>query len=832
MSNQASPKSGNPGDSKSSVYGQPGFGVPGGPPAPAQIPVMPQMMPGMPYPPYMMFPMGGPYFMPPPPSHGEGGPEMQYPGGPPLMPPGSFGYPAHPAMMGMMPVQHQMNPNVATFVPQSGARPPKQPAATVSAPESVSKSTPAASTDEKESSQSAPPAKPVSKRLAIIDPTTGEEISFQPAKSLGPVSPPASALVSADIALGQTAPVRPLIPRTSTTTSESGGAPLNVPPPSSEPQTSSSPPSSEEQQPVTATSVTPEPSPTERSSMRMKLKNAPLPKPVPVPPPVATPSEEELQNQALGVKSLKRIKNVAIQRRPTTETLTPPLETPKPVAAPPTTTGSKFKLVNKTITSTSSVSSVSKPSGTAFVPIPREVFLRYMSQSRPDRNAPSSINVFPSELLGLRTAPHGDPGLLIRGGSRRGALQKSVSGTSVNWRSGGGKQQLGRTLSRQSSKSGRSLVNTVVKPSERGFKIIDQSSLSEKDKLRRQTMSLLNKITVDSFQAITNQIAEIEITQPWQMDVVIGLIFDKAVVEHSFSEMYAEMCKKLRTTWPELTGVDQETGQSVPVTFTRAIIEKCQVEFDAIPDTLEPTEADIAKARGNPEDLEMFMQKRKERILGNMKFIAQLFLMRILSSKVIRSVVEQLLFRTDEPEEHYIECVGILLHNIGATLMESESGRAYVGQFVERMKDLISRPSYGKRIKFLMQDIIDAARAGWSGKHAGSRLVSSVKSKEEVRKAAMNEQQTGGGRFAGKTSSQTRNPPQTTSFRPTGVLRRASQEETAVAPKPDDEDEDWSNEEDEQEDEEEDEVSEYESSAEEEEEDGFTRVDSSSNRKK
>jgi len=322
----------------------------------------------------------------------------------------------------------------------------------------------------------------------------------------------------------------------------------------------------------------------------------------------------------------------------------------------------------------------------------------------------------------------------------------------------------------------------IVRPSERGFKIVDQSSLSEKDKLRRQVMSLLNKLTVDSFGQITNQISEIEITQPWQMDVVIGLIFDKAIVEHKFSEMYAEMCRKLRNTWPELTGVDSETGQAVPVTFTRAIIEKCQVEFDGIPDTLEPTEAEIAKAKGDPQDLELFMMKKKERILGNMKFIAQLFLMRILSSRVVRSVVEQLLFRREEPEEHYIECVGILLHNIGATLYETESGRAYIAQFVERMKVLCNRPNYGKRIKFLMKDVVEAAEAGWSGKYAKSHLVATAKSKEAVRRDAQQEQTTTPGDRRGPVD---RRPVVTSqggwtrsnsssSFKPTGVLNRNS----------------------------------------------------------
>lgn len=784
-------------------------------------PGMHPMMQGMPYPPYMMFPMGAPYYLPPPPHHGEGPPpEMQFQG-PPMMPPmmAPYGYPPmHPAMMQPPPLHHQLNPNVPTFVPasarpKSGAEAPPTKAPALSTP---------ASMEDKEETTGVSAPKPVSKRLAIIDPVTGEEISFQP-KSSTPVAPPPSALVSADIALGQGAPTPPMIsvPRAgSSASSESSGAAPTVPPPSSEPVTTATP----SDQVITETpELEEEPRRISNRLGGMKLKNAPLPRPTP--PPVSAVGTTD------GIKALKRIKNIALEKKP-------PIELVSSVVAKP----AKFKLVNKTLTatsaSTSSSTTVIKPS---IFPISREVFLRYMATARPDRNAPSSINVFPSELLGLRTAPYGDPGLQLgRSGGRRGpggggGLQKTLSGTSANWRAG---KQLGRTLSRQSSSRGvRSLVNQAVKPSERGFKIIDQSSLSEKDKLRRQVMSLLNKITVDSFGAITNQIAGIEISQPWQMDVVIGLIFDKAVVEHTFSEMYAEMCKKLRTTWPELTGVDQETGQSVPVTFTRAIIEKCQVEFDAIPDNLEPTEADMAKVRGNLEDLEMLMQKRKERILGNMKFIAQLFLMRILSSRVIRSVVEQLLFRVDEPEEHYIECVGILLHNIGGTLMDSESGRAYVSQFVDRLKDLIQREAYGKRIRFLMQDIIDAARAGWTGKHASSRLVSTVKSKEEVRKAALDEQQQ---RQSGPPQSSRPRAPvvparqqssstTTTTYRPAAVLRRTSQTAAAaataapVAAQAEEEESDWSDEE------EEDEVSEY-ANEDEDEEEGFTKVDTAGRR--
>ena len=734
---------------------------------------------GMPYP-YVVFPMGAPMmYMPAHPdmvSHTAGempvDPHLRGP-----MMPMPYGAPYQHIPHHVMHPQMQMNPNVPQFVPsaqhqrrdqapsfsQSGPVPSLQPQRTMttSSDVSVSDRRVGLGGSPTEAASAAPVSKPVSRRLPIIDPVTGEEISIKPVTASAVPTAPASALVNADVAFGTVSgtPTPKIVSRT--TSDVSGTA---QPPPEPVVEETDTP----------ATSGKPKP---------MKIKNAPLLKPKPSDSGAALQtdvSDQMSQTPPLVksslVKPLNRIRNI-------------PLKIAEQVITPPLETGglskSKFRLTNKSLSAP-----VVRPIAVAVVtvwPISRDIFLKYLPASRPDRNAPSSVNVFPSELLGLRTAPYGDPGLSRVSGGRRGGvgLQKTMSAVSTgsrggnvdsSWRS----NKLGRTLSRQSSRGGKM---GIVRPSERGFKIVDQSSLSEKDKLRRQVMSLLNKLTVDSFGQITTQISEIEITQPWQMDVVIGLIFDKAIVEHKFSEMYAEMCRKLRNTWPELIGVDSETGQAVPVTFTRAIIEKCQVEFDAIPDTLEATEAEIARARGDPQDLELFMMKKKERILGNMKFIAQLFLNRILSSRVVRSVVEQLLFRRDEPEEHYIECVGILLHNIGSTLYETDSGRAYISQFVDRMRDLCARQNYGKRIKFLMKDVIEAAEAGWSGKYAKSHLVATAKSKEAVRRDAQQEQVTPSRDQQRGASDRRPQPPaggwttkqtSNSSFKPTGVLNRNS----------------------------------------------------------
>ena len=105
----------------------------------------------------------------------------------------------------------------------------------------------------------------------------------------------------------------------------------------------------------------------------------------------------------------------------------------------------------------------------------------------------------------------------------------------------------------------------------------------------------------------------------------------------------------------------------------------------------------------------------------------------------------------------------------------------------------------------MMKDIIDAAKAGWAGNHAGSRLVSAAKSKEEVRRDAQIESE----KKKSVPLRGGRGP--AVPFRPTAVLKRASD----PAPKA----EQWSDE-----DQDEEEASEYAASQHDEEEGEFTTV--------
>ena len=59
---------------------------------------------------------------------------------------------------------------------------------------------------------------------------------------------------------------------------------------------------------------------------------------------------------------------------------------------------------------------------------------------------------------------------------------------------------------------------------------------------------------------------------------VFGLqIFDKALVETTFTAMYAQFCSDLNKNLPEFEDPDSEDGKML--TFRRILLNKCQVRL-------------------------------------------------------------------------------------------------------------------------------------------------------------------------------------------------------------------------------------------------------------
>jgi translation initiation factor 4G len=64
-------------------------------------------------------------------------------------------------------------------------------------------------------------------------------------------------------------------------------------------------------------------------------------------------------------------------------------------------------------------------------------------------------------------------------------------------------------------------------------------------KVEKQTKSILNKITKEKFDKLSAQICDIPILSYEMLTLVINLVYEKAISEPSFSDMYANLCYRL-----------------------------------------------------------------------------------------------------------------------------------------------------------------------------------------------------------------------------------------------------------------------------------------------
>lgn len=160
-------------------------------------------------------------------------------------------------------------------------------------------------------------------------------------------------------------------------------------------------------------------------------------------------------------------------------------------------------------------------------------------------------------------------------------------------------------------------------------------------------------------------------------------------------------------------------------------------------DSLEVSEAE---ARGmDKEELNFLKAKKKQRCLSNTKFIGHLYLRKLLTAKIIGSVIQDLARchdANDLPADHELECICELLNNIGYTLDTQPTGQNAINQVCGRLLDLKTRKNkktqksiYPMRIQFMIQNVIDTKNANWVRKV----FQAAAKTKDEARKVAGSE---------------------------------------------------------------------------------------------
>ncbi|KAJ3594964.1 hypothetical protein NHX12_004269 [Muraenolepis orangiensis] len=241
----------------------------------------------------------------------------------------------------------------------------------------------------------------------------------------------------------------------------------------------------------------------------------------------------------------------------------------------------------------------------------------------------------------------------------------------------------------------------------------DDPEQATTQELFKRVRSILNKLTPQMFQQLMKQVMELSIDTEARLKGVIDLLFEKAISEPNFSVAYGNMCRCLMGLKVPTTDDPANT-----VTFRNLLLNRCQKEFekDQADDVIfEKKQKELDASKDDEErdrlkvELEESKTQARRRSLGNIKFIGELFKLKMLTEAIMHDCVVKLLKNHDEES---LECLCRLLSTIGKDL-DFEKAKPRMEQYFTQLDKVTKERKTSSRIRFMLLDVLDLRRCKW-----------------------------------------------------------------------------------------------------------------------
>ncbi|PKA50278.1 Eukaryotic translation initiation factor 4G [Apostasia shenzhenica] len=289
----------------------------------------------------------------------------------------------------------------------------------------------------------------------------------------------------------------------------------------------------------------------------------------------------------------------------------------------------------------------------------------------------------------------------------------------------------------------------------------------DEEQKQRRLKGILNKLTPQNFEKLFAQVKEVNIDNTTTLNGVISQIFDKALMEPTFCEMYADFCLHLASELPDFVEDNEK------ITFRRLLLNKCQEEFER--GEREQAEADKTEEEGevqqSEEEREGKRIRARRRMLGNIRLIGELYKKKMLTERIMHECIKKLLGQYQNPDEENIEALCKLMSTIGEMIDHSKA-REHMDAYFDMMGMLSTNQKLSSRVRFMLRDTIDLRRNKWQQR----RKVEGPKKIEDVHKDAAQERHAQSTRVArGSIISSRRGPPVDYGQRGPTILTSSSQ---------------------------------------------------------
>jgi hypothetical protein len=231
-------------------------------------------------------------------------------------------------------------------------------------------------------------------------------------------------------------------------------------------------------------------------------------------------------------------------------------------------------------------------------------------------------------------------------------------------------------------------------------KLEEDPSSIDTAKMVRAARSILNKLTVEKFETLFEQLVTCGIDKPEHISLLMKEVFDKATKQHPFIPMYADLCRRLEKD-PRITAVAASAGHQHD--FRRLLLNQCQSAFENL---LTPCEQ-------IGEQHEETNLCRKQEALGNIKLIGHLLVKQMLTSEMLVECADELLAKRDSCPEALESLAALLM--VAAPAFDNTTWQHYLRlqDVFAAIRKVTKSKSTQPRVRFILRDVLDVRDAGW-----------------------------------------------------------------------------------------------------------------------
>jgi translation initiation factor 4G len=269
----------------------------------------------------------------------------------------------------------------------------------------------------------------------------------------------------------------------------------------------------------------------------------------------------------------------------------------------------------------------------------------------------------------------------------------------------------------------------------------------------QKAIAILNKLSVETFDKLSDQFLNIGMETEAIMGRVVDLIVSKAQMEEHFCFMYADLCKKITEKWvsEELSEEQQAAAAATAAAVTGGgghgddttgfnglpdlgkafrvrLLSRCQEEFqqdrEAAIQAIHALELPI-------DEQEERLYILKKRYTGHMRFIGEIYMKDLLKPSRVYSSIEELLHSRDEEK---LACLMKLLQTVGKKLeaYDVKKKKAKVMKYFNEIQILSTDHQLSTKIRFGFKDLIEMRGNNWTARREEEK----AKKLSEIRASA------------------------------------------------------------------------------------------------